>query len=180
MKKIPEASLMKELLRYDRDSGLLWWRERPLRFFKDARSMKVWNTQFAGKPALRGVHKDGYSKGRVLGFDLLTHRVVWAIHHDEWPSGEIDHIDGDPSNNRIENLRDVSSAVNGQNIKRSKRNSSGRTGVSFNKLQKKWVAYIQAHKKFMYLGQFDSFEEACSARELAEREAGFHQNHDRP
>lgn len=179
MRNLPEAALMKQLIRYDKESGLLFWRERPLHFFKSAKSMKAFNTQFAGKPAFRRTDPDGYTKGRALGVDLLAHRVIWAIHNDEWPSGEIDHIDGDPTNNRIENLRDVSSSVNGQNVRRSKRNSSGRTGVSFNKLQGKWVAYIQTGGKYTYLGQFTSFEAAVKAREKAETQLGFHENHDR-
>lgn len=172
-------ALLADLLRYDRESGLLFWRDRPREMFKDARTHRAWNTTFSGKPALHTLGNHGYRRGKVYGVELLAHRAAWAIMHGAWPRGEIDHIDGDPLNNRAANLRDVSRVQNGQNIRRSSRNTSGRSGVSFNKTQGKWVAYIQSGGAFKFLGTYQNKDGAIAARIAAEAAAGFHPNHGR-
>ena len=172
-------ALLSRLLRYDRESGFLFWRERPLEMFKDIRSFRSWNSMFAGKPALHTLGNHGYRRGKIYGVELLAHRAAWAVMNGAWPDGEIDHIDGNRLNNRADNLRDVSRVQNGQNLRRSSRNTSGRSGVSFNKLQGKWVAYIQVNGVFKYLGTHKTKDEAIVARRAAEIDAGFHANHGR-
>jgi HNH endonuclease len=99
---------------------------------------------------------------------------VW---HLRWPDGEIDHINGDRSDNRWENLRDATHAENHRNMRISKRNTSGRVGVSWGKAQQQWQAYISMDGKLLHLGFFGSWDDASSAREAAERHLGFHANH---
>lgn len=172
-------ALLADLLRYDAESGFLYWRHRPEWMFKDVRTYRAWNTTFADKLALHALGNAGYRRGKIYGADLLAHRAIWAVVHGAWPDGEIDHIDGDTLNNRLSNLRDVSRTLNGQNIRRSSRNTSGRSGVSFNKMQGKWVAYIKANGVFTFLGTHKTKEEAIAARQAAEIASGFHQNHGR-
>lgn len=177
IKKNPE--LLRNLLKYDAETGFLYWSERPRSMFKDDRTHRAWNTNFSGKLAIHGIGNHGYRKGRIYGVEVLAHRVIWAMHNKGWPDGEIDHIDGDQTNNRIDNLRCVTSTENSKNAKISRRNTSGRTGVSFNKAQQKWVAYIASNKEFKFLGTFSEKKDAITARKKAEEELAFHPNHGR-
>lgn len=92
---------------------------------------------------------------------------------------EIDHINGDPADNRPENLRAVSHQVNQQNQRRRADNSSGVTGVYWNKSANKWQAYIRTDGRMKYLGVFDSVDDAARVRKIAENTYGFHENHGR-
>lgn len=100
------------LLAYDPDSGRLFWLPRLPPIFPISKDNSIFNKRYAGTEAFRTQDKYGYRMGRILGRAYKAHRVGWAIHTGAWPVGDIDHIDGDPSNNRICNLRDVSRAEN--------------------------------------------------------------------
>jgi hypothetical protein len=73
----------------------------------------------------------GYVRIRLLGYEFKAHRLAWLLTYGAWPTAEIDHINGCPSDNRILNIRDVSVAENGWNRKGAMRNNkSGYLGVS--------------------------------------------------
>ena len=95
---------LRECFEADFEAGELYWRQRPLAHF--AANGASWNTRFAGKKAGR-CRKDGYCEVVINGNLHLIHRVIWALFHDKWPDNVIDHIDRNPSNNCIDNLRDV-------------------------------------------------------------------------
>lgn len=82
------------------------------------------------------VKSDGYTEVQVCGKLHKCHIVVWLLHVGTLPKGEIDHENGDRSDNKISNLRDVSSAINNRNRKKHTNNSSGVTGVSLRKCKK--------------------------------------------
>lgn len=104
----------------------------------------------------------------VDGKLYLAHRLAWLYVHGEWPRQQIDHIDGDPRNNRIENLRDVSASVNQQNRKRAARHSSsGVMGVRAR--NGRWVAEIRVNGRAHRLGRFDTPEAAHAAYIEAKR-----------
>jgi hypothetical protein len=105
------------------------------------------------------------------------HRMVWLLMNGSLPSKNIDHIDGDGLNNRIENLRDVSYSDNQKNRKLNENNKSGHVGVRLNKSTKKWDALIQVNRKKIHLGSFLKMEDAISARRSASIKYGFHGNH---
>lgn len=125
------------------------------------------------------IRPDGYREARVLGVRKLYHHFVWLVHNNEFPSKQIDHIDHNRANNRIENLRQVTHTENGRNQKLSRVNTSGTIGVYHDicRPSKKWYAKIKVNQKQLFLGRFEEKEDAIKAREHAERIYNFHKNH---
>lgn len=181
---LPSPEVLRQLLRYEPETGKLFWKERGPEWFKtkDRRgpewAMRGWNSAFAGKEAFTTL-TNGYRQGSVFGRGCLAHRLIWAIVHGEHPPEEIDHINGNRSDNRISNLRSVSSLDNAKNICRRSDNSSGTTGVMWNRASGKWRARIMVDQKEIHLGQFADIQAAIAARKAAEWKLGFHPNHGR-
>jgi len=96
----------------------------------------------------------------------MAHRLAWALHNGEWPSKQIDHIDGDRANNRISNLREATQSQQIMNSKLRSDNTSGIKGVQQRKYG--WTAYIAVDGKSTYLGHFDTKAKAIAARAEAE------------
>jgi hypothetical protein len=104
----------------------------------------------------------GYVRVRLLGYEFKAHRLAWLLTYGVWPENEIDHINGCPSDNRISNLRDVTTSVNGHNrTKAMKNNKTGLLGVSMR--GDKYVAQIGIHGAQFRLGVFDTPEKAHAA-----------------
>ena len=89
----------------------------------------------------------GYRVIAINRVKYLAHRLVWLYHYGEWPSDQIDHIDGDPLNNHIDNLRVVTNQENLKNQKLYINNTSGVAGVYFHKQHQKWRAEIRLTAK---------------------------------
>lgn len=106
-----------------------------------------------------------------------AHRIAWLMHYGKWPENQIDHINGNGLDNRINNLRDVVHIENGRNQLMPKNNTSGVCGVNWCKQTNKWRAEIIVNGKKKCLGRHDLLSDAASAREAAERLYGFHPNH---
>lgn len=127
------------------------------------RKMKTSNRCNLNKPA-GTLNGNGYL---VVSFNnrlCRVHRIIWEMHNGPIIDGmEIDHIDGDRKNNRIENLRLVTRTINNLNQKMKSNNTSGFTGVYFSKEANLWYAVFMKKK----IGYFKSFEEACIARDKA-------------
>lgn len=152
------AKRLRELCAYDPATGAFTWRRS-----KGAAP--------AGSP-VGGKHRSkGYGDAVVDGERHATHRMIWLYAHGRWPKGEIDHINGDRSDNRLANLRDVSGAVNRQNQRAatSKNLKSKLIGAHWNKRYRVWRSHIHAGGKPIYLGQFASAEEAHAAYVTAKR-----------
>lgn len=178
-KNLPSPDVLRQLLAYDPDTGKLAWLERPAHFFPAARDAIAWNAKFSGKTALISLSPKGYRQGRIFNISFLAHRVIYAIHHGEWPSDQIDHINGDKLDNRIDNLRSVSRKENMRNLPMPRSNTSGVMGVGWSKQYKNWEAQIKVDRRRVYLGRFAKFEDAVAARKAAEVEFGYHDNHGR-
>lgn len=149
---------LRELFIYTPSTGVVVWRNH---------QVSRGHRRFALEPA-GGVGVHGYLRIRIGNLLFCTHRIAWAMHHGEWPDGEIDHIDRNPMNNKIENLRIASRSENMHNSVRPKNNTSGIKGVSWDKQFGKWAAYVGRHGKLKRLGRFASKEDAATARAWVE------------
>ncbi|MCT9020921.1 HNH endonuclease [Proteus mirabilis] len=107
--------------------------------------------------------KSGYVDIRFNRKIFKAHRLAWYYVYKEWPSEEIDHINGIKSDNRIKNLREASRAENVRNIGRRNKNTSGYKGVSKNSKSERWVARITVKRKIINIGIFDKPEDAYDA-----------------
>lgn len=171
--------ILRELLAYNPDDGTFIWKERNQKWFKSEPSCKSWNTKYSGEKAFTSINSNGYKQGMIMGKVYSAHRVAFAIYHGRWPSDQIDHINGHKTDNRIANLNNVAARGNNKNKKRSINNTSGVTGVSWDKSSGRWLARIGVNSGVICVGSFDSKEDAIFARKMAEMEYGFHPNHDR-
>jgi len=172
-KNLPPPEFLCKILSYDPETGLMIWKERDC---TSAKRPKSWNTKNAGRVAFTAQTPNGYYCGAIMNRRMLAHRVIWAIVYGEWPSDQIDHINGIQGDNRIENLRLASDAINRKNMPMPMNNSSGRTGVGMHNQTKKWRAYINSEGKNYALGLYERFEDAVAARVAAEKKFGFHSN----
>ncbi len=147
--------------------GNLFWKERPLHHFIADWCRDVFNKKFAGK--LAGTLMNGYLQvnfGRCG--KVAVHRIIFLMHHGFLPIN-VDHKDGNPLNNQIDNLRAATYQQNAMNMKTRSTNTSGRKGVYAPSGRRRWTAAIRENGKFVHLGSFGSFEEAAAAREEAEK-----------
>lgn len=113
----------------------------------------------------------GYILVGVIGRRMYGHRLAWALHYGEWPSEQIDHINGNRCDNRICNLRHVSHAENLYNSKVRKHSTTGIKGVKLTPVGR-WAASVRFKNKQIHIGTFDTAEEAEQARIAKERELG--------
>lgn len=119
----------------------------------------------------------GYFYVGVDGQNHYLHRLIWFFFNGQNPKHTIDHINHDKGDNRIENLRDVTQKVNSRNMGNVKQNSLGFAGVTFNKRDNRWLAKIKVDYKQIYLGQYETLEEAISMRMTANDHYGFSNDH---
>lgn len=163
---------------YDSKTGFLTWNRRDYSCYENAGMCDRWNNFYAGQRA-GTLTCHGYLTVKIFGKIRRVHRIIWLIENGSWPEYIIDHVNGDRSDNRIENLRSTDSLGNMRNRKTNKNTSSGFRGVYFNKREKKWRSHIKNCGNNIHIGYFDSFEEAVNARIISEKELGFHENHGR-
>lgn len=166
---LPSIDYLRQCIRYD-NGQLIWAESRPIEHFKADRAHKVWNKRFAGKLAGH-TSKIGKYVRVVVSLDAkLYYRsiLVWAVVNGRWPSGVVDHENRITTDDRIENLRDVTSSQNNMNRGISSVNTSGTKGVCWYARSKKWAAYIWKDKKNISLGRYYKIEDAIAARKLAE------------
>ena len=157
--------LVRELLDYDPEAGVLTWRPRPQEMFEGRPEWvwKGWNARFAGKVA-GSVKKSGYVYVALVETMVSAHRLAFAHYHGHWPNGDVDHINRVKGDNRISNLRDVDRSVNNHNRRLAGKNSkSGVLGVWWAENMGKWVTQIRVNGKKKHIGSFDSQREAHEA-----------------
>lgn len=115
-KEIPSQHYLTEALTYCPDTGLLWWKHRPVAHFSCEIEARRWNARWAGKPAFRTT-TGGYKAGKISGTSYFAHRVIWKMVHGIEPE-VIDHWNHDRSDNRIANLRNGTQSENVRNAPR--------------------------------------------------------------
>jgi len=176
-KKSITADEVRKLVDYDYTTGGLIWLPRSREHFASDKSCKTWNTRFAGKIAGSPTDK-GYRRICLLDRSYKEHHIVWIYCHGRKHVGQIDHINHNGRDNRIENLREISgNSENQKNAALDKRNKSGVNGVRWSKNRKRWLAQIKSEGKAYNLGEYTSFDEAVAARQSANVKYGFHPNH---
>lgn len=143
-------SYLKEMLEYNQDTGVLSWKVSP------ARRVKVGD-------AVGYITNEGYIGITIKSKTYRAHRIIWMYVYGGFPQKQIDHINGDRSDNRLCNLRLATSSDNAKNRKITSKNTSGFKGVSFRKANKKWYAQCQANGIIHHLGYFDTAETASDA-----------------
>jgi hypothetical protein len=115
-----------------------------------------------------------YLSVTINGKYYLVHRIAYYMYHGYWPENDIDHINQNPSDNRICNLREVSRACNIRNSKLSCKSTSGIKGVYWNDKRNCWSARIRYERKSVHLGTFRNFINAVKARNYAEQKLNIH------
>jgi hypothetical protein len=136
---------LKELLNYNQDTGIFTW------ISKSKNKISIGYT--AGTKNFYG-----YIIITLKGKRYRAHRLAWLYVNGKFPKNCIDHINNNPSDNRICNLREATYKENSCNQKLKKNNKSGVKGVTWHKVYKKWQARISVNSKRILLGFFDDLE----------------------
>ena len=184
------AKVARELLRYEPETGGLFWKRRAVKWFKtyrrrsgrsDAvivtftakRQCESWNRRLAGKRA--GYLSEGYWVLQLFGRQQAA-RVIFLMQKGRWPE-YIDHIDRDGTNNRWSNLREATSELNSRNRSLPSNNTTGIIGVHWDAQYKTYRAKINVSYRRISLGRFAKLEDAIAARKVAEARYGFTEGH---
>lgn len=170
------SDLAREFLHYVPKTGILIWRTRERRWFPDDGHWRTWNTRFASTVACTK-NKSGHLSVLILGRRYYAHRLIWLWMTGEWPDGEIDHKNRDPSDNRWTNLRVVTHRQNTRNGPLLRSNTSGHVGIYIRKSDGAFLAQISIDGKHHHLGVFGTMDEAIRARKAAEKAFGFMPEH---
>lgn len=151
---------------YDENSGNLIWKVKPCD--------KVMIGDKAGH-----MERDGYIRVRLHKRNYPAHCIIWEMHNGPIPEGyQIDHIDHVRSNNRLNNLRLVTHKENQRNQKLNKRNTSGFSGIYWEKAMNKWRVRIMGDNGArLTIGYFENKDDAIVARNKAYADLGYCKNH---
>jgi hypothetical protein len=145
---LTEQDIIRNCIDYDPDTGIMVWKiSCSARSWKGARI--GWKT------------KTGYLRVQLNHKKYLLHRLAWFFIHGSFPDNEIDHINGDKSDNRLVNLREVTRAQNMCNQKTSSVNTTGFKGVT--RRGDRFRAQIQHEGEYHFIGSYDTPEEAHQA-----------------
>ena len=151
------GDLLRVLFDYDSISGIF--------------TRKITTSNVAKKGSIAGSLNDsGYLIILVNGHKYRAHRLAWLYCFDEFPNGIIDHIDGNRTNNRLDNLREATNTENLYNSKIRSDNTTGYKGVSIDKRSNRYRAYITINKKVKSLGYYATALEASEAYVKAAKE----------
>lgn len=148
------AERLRDLVSYCPRTGAMIWRRRV--------NSRVPTGSVAGC-----CDRLGYRRLKIDGRAYLAHRLAWLYVHGEWPVDEIDHINGQPSDNRLANLRAANSAQNKHNATLRRTNTSGTKGVRWHRQRCKWCARITYAGQERHLGLFDRKIDAAAAYDAA-------------
>jgi hypothetical protein len=156
LKPAPDIDYMREVLHYDRTTGIFVWRRR------------TGGKAAAGRRA-GCVTPNGYRVIAIKNVLYMAHRLAWLYEHEEWPEADVDHINGDRDDNRIANLRPITRSGNNENIRGPR--SDNRSGLLGARLTPSgtYYAYITVRGVGRYLGTFPTAQEAHEAYMGAKR-----------
>ena len=165
------VEVARELLEYNPETGTLTWKPRGQKWFTYKDFHIHWNSRWAGK-TVGTLSKHGYLVFNVRNKLHTAHRTAWMLFHGEEPPGVIDHKNGDPTDNRISNLRCTSQKVNVENQRDKSRGKALPLGVFpvMGSKTGKMFARIIVSGQRKYLGTFENPEDAAQAYLKAKRE----------
>lgn len=174
---LPTPERVRCIVRYDGER--FFWLPRPVGEFKNVVAWGIWSRRFANQPVAIKHQPNGYHGVRIDRALIMIHRLIWVLHYGAWPLGEIDHIDGDKTNNAIMNLRDVTKSGNMRNQHVRSDSTSGFPGVHFckDKGSRPWAAKIGIRGRWKHLGYFATREEAIECRRREQVKYGFTERH---
>lgn len=184
-KRMPSKEFLDECLDYNEESGIFTWKKRPVHHFKNKAAMSTWNSRYS-KTIAGNRWTDSKGKSYIIismcGTCIKAHRLAFQINNIDIDDLEVDHENGDGTDNRWSNLRVADRVKNTRNARKRSDNKSGVTGVSWAKSKCKWVSNIASNGRQISLGSFFDKFEAIAARKSAEVRLGYHKNHgsDRP
>jgi hypothetical protein len=149
------GNVLEQMLTYNPDTGIFVWRISDL-----------------AEPPIAGTLKQhGYIWIVICGVGVYAHRLAWLWMSGCWPRELIDHINGDKSDNRFCNLREANKMQNMMNQGARADSKTGIRGVTWHKENKNWIVRIRANgDKYLHLGSFADFDEACARRKEAEKQ----------
>jgi len=162
MHKLPSTERLREVFKYE--NGCLF---KFVEYKKQWKRAGGFGKSGAGKPNRR-ITIDGYT--------YFEHRIIAKYHGLDCDDMQIDHINGDPLDNRIENLRVVSCS---ENLRNMRKKSEGFGGVHYDKSRGKWMAFVSEKTGFKNLGRFDNIIDAVAERLRYNRENGYTLRHGR-
>lgn len=149
---------VKEWIHYDPETGIFTWLQG---YFKIGRGSR------AGHEVKRSP-KHRYLQCNILKNQMLCHRLAWFYMTGQWPKDQIDHMDGNPFNNKFSNLREASHKQNQENKRPTHNSKTGHKGITLEP-SNKWRAKIKHNFQTIYLGMFENLEDAIAARKSAEK-----------
>jgi hypothetical protein len=153
MRQLPSIEQVRNHLSYDPDTGEFTW------------LVQRRNKALVGSRAGRTL-KSGYRSLKLFNVEIMAHRVAFAVMTGRWPRHLIDHINGNPLDNRWCNLREATNSQNQAN-RSVVLSRSGILGVTWHKQSRKWQAAIKQNGKNKHLGLFDDIDEAANAYKRA-------------
>lgn len=156
---LPPLSRLREVFFFPSPEGKLYW-------------LKPSSKKFHALDEAGWLNESGYLNVAIDGKNYRAHRIVYSMRHgiELSPSAQIDHKDGNPRNNHIDNLREATNAENSRNSRINKNNTSGYKGVCWHKWEFKWYARIMYQGKYIFLGYYATPEQAALAyNEAAKR-----------
>lgn len=171
---------MHECFDLDADAGQIVWKVRPLHHFRSEHGWRTTNGRSAGRVAgSRVCSEKGYRQVEIDGVSYKVHRIIFALANGKWPDGEIDHINGDPTDNSVRNMRDVSGTDNMLNKGIYRRNETGEPNISLRRetyLEKRWHVQMVS-RGVKHQAYFATLDEARIWRDAMRVSLGFHLNH---
>jgi hypothetical protein len=166
MIELPPIEHLKTLLDYNPETGQLIWRSRPF----TSKANGIFNVKHAGKEA-GALESWGYRQIRIDGRLTMAHRIIWKMMTGKNPPEQLDHINGDVSDNRWSNLRDATAEQNAWNRRINRNNTSGYPCIypmyTKRATSKKFRVTLRSRHQKIHVGDFCTLEEAKAAYEAA-------------
>jgi hypothetical protein len=148
-----DISRLRELFSYNCETGCI------------TRNVSAGSSVAGSQVVSKSAH--GYVRTKVDGEFIAGHRLAWALHYGEFPSLDLDHINGEKTDNRISNLREATRSQSQINRGQMRNNTSGFKGVNWNASEGKWMARCAAQGKRKHLGYFENLSDAVAAYQSA-------------